>query len=127
MSERLTKWEVNGCASVNGCSPIDADMAKAINRLCDFEDKICDGRMVELPCKVGQTVYYLTSVDTEKELNVTEIFEGTVQGIGIDEKAHWISVKYTNGLFYYHPSKDFGKTVFLTPEEANKKLKELGE
>jgi hypothetical protein len=35
MYERLTKWEVEGCASVNGCSPIDKDMANAINLRSD--------------------------------------------------------------------------------------------
>lgn len=43
MYERLTKWEVEGCASVNGCSPIDKDMANAINRLCELEDKMEQG------------------------------------------------------------------------------------
>ena len=76
------------------------------------------------PCKVGDTVYYLTTEDTEKELNVTDIFCGTVQGLGFDGTNIWISAKYTNGLFYYHKSTDFGKTVFLTKEEAEKALAE---
>lgn len=27
--KRLTKWEYKGCASVNGTSPIDRDLAEA--------------------------------------------------------------------------------------------------
>ena len=76
------------------------------------------------PCKVGQTVYYLTSIDTEKELNVSEIFRGTVQALGFDGNDIWLSAKYTNGLFYYHKGVDFGKTVFLTREEAERALAE---
>ena len=76
------------------------------------------------PCKVGDTMYYLTTVDTEKELNVTDIFCGTVQTVGFDGKNIWVSVKYKNGLYYSHTAKDFGKTVFLTKEEAEKALKE---
>ena len=90
---------------------------------CDhYKDK---SLFVELPCKVGDEIYYLTSIDTEKELNVKEIFCGTVQAFGCDEKDIWLSVKYTNGLFYHHKSEDFGKTVFLTKEEAEVKLKEI--
>lgn len=76
------------------------------------------------PCKVGDTVYYLTTVDTEKELNVNEIFCGTAQAVGFDGKNIFIAVKYTNGLFYYHVSKNFGKTVFLSRELAEKALAE---
>ena len=46
--ERLTKWEHENCASVNGLSPIDKDMANAINRLAELEDKIENGTLVEL-------------------------------------------------------------------------------
>ena len=103
--------------------------------VCEFkrsiDDTLCGhykdkSLCVEFPCKVGDTVHYLTSIDTEKELNVKEIFCGTVQAIGYDGKDFCISAKYTNGLFYYHNSKDFGKTVFLTKEEAEQKLQELG-
>lgn len=76
------------------------------------------------PCKVGDTVYDLITVDTEKELNVNEIFCGTAQGFSFDGKTIWISASYTNGLFYYHKSNEFGKTVFLSREEAEKALAE---
>lgn len=74
------------------------------------------------PCKVGDTVYYLTTVDTEKELNVNEIFYGTVQGVSFDGKNIWISARYANGLFYCHKSNEFGKTVFLSRELAEEAL-----
>lgn len=94
---------------------------QAIERLADHLLANC---VIVLPCKVGDTVYYLTTEDTEKELNVTDIFCGTVKGLGFDGTNIWISAKYTNGLFYYHKSTDFGKTVFLTKEEAEKALAE---
>lgn len=47
--ERLTKWEHENCASVNGLSPIDKDMANAINRLAELEDKIENGTLIEFP------------------------------------------------------------------------------
>lgn len=45
--KRLTKWEHLNCASVKGSSPIDKDMANAINRLAELEDKIERGELVE--------------------------------------------------------------------------------
>ena len=90
----------------------------------NIADHLLANGVIVPPCKVGDTVYYLTTVDTAKELNVSEIFDGVVQAIGFDGKDIWISVRYTNGLFYYHSAKDFSKTVFLTREEAEKALEE---
>lgn len=92
-----------------------------------FADHLLSNGVIVAPCKVGDKVYYLTTVDTETELNVAEIFCGTVQAISFGGKNIWLSAKYTNGLFYCHTSKDFGKTVFLTKEEAEAKLKERSE
>lgn len=100
---------------VNGCRP------ELKYFLADY--LLANGVIVP-PCKVGDTVYYLTIVDTEKELNVTEIFEGVVHAVCFDGKLIWFSATYANGLFYYHNSNDFGKTVFLSLEEAEKSLAE---
>ena len=95
-----------------------------VQTLQTIADHLLANGVIVLPCKVGDTVYYLTTIDTEKELNITEVFCGTVIGISLDRKNIWISVKYTNGLYYCHKSTDFGKTVFLTREEAEQALKE---
>lgn len=133
MYERLTKWEVEGCASVNGCSPIDKDMANAIDRLCDLEDKIEQGKIVELPCKVGDIVYAphwcWTTIDrTIVPYQITNIT------ITQNKKGEWTkkyrAMEVKNGKTIdwqlNFAFDEIGKTVFLTPEEANKKLKELG-
>ena len=100
---------------VNGCKP-------------EFEyflaDHLLANGVIVPPCKVGDTLYDLTTVDTEKELNVNEIFCGTAQGFSFDGKTIWISASYTNGLFYYHRSNEIGKTVFLSRELAEKALSE---
>ena len=46
--KRLTKWEIPNCASVNGCSPIDKDIANAINRLAELEDKMENDTLVDI-------------------------------------------------------------------------------
>ena len=114
MTDRLTKWEVDGCASVNGCSPIDKDMANAINRLCEIEDKICEGRMVELPCEIGDEVwinrYFHSKLLPQK---------------GIVSEMKFLPNMELQIVVKYVVRGRWGKDIFATPEEANKKLKEL--
>ena len=105
-------------SAVGGCAKYWADV---------IADKLLAEGVIVPPCKVGQTVYYVTIIDTEKELNIVESFYGTVQGVGFDGKNIWVSAKYTNGLYYHHKSTDFGKNVFLTREEAEKALAERSE
>ena len=132
MYERLTKWEIKGCASVNGCSPIDKDMANAINRLCEIEDKICEGRMVELPCNVGQTIYVLTT-DSPTGIEETKISQVIVRFKGNSKPQYsilapcvyddWGKAKWS------FCDNNFGIDFFFDRAEAeakaNKKLKEL--
>lgn len=90
-------------------------------------DHLLANGVIVPPCKVGSKVYYLTSIDTKEELNVCDLFEGVVLSIAYDGKDIWICAHYTNGLYYYHTANDFGKTVFLTREEAEQALKGGGE
>lgn len=92
--------------------------------LGDIADHLIANGVIVPPCKVGDTVYYLTTDYTQKELNVTDIFCGIVRLFEFDGTNILIFVKYTNGLFYYHKSTDLGKTVFLTKEVAEKALAE---
>lgn len=107
---------------------------KVLNRLCEVEDKICEGIMLELPCKIGQTVWLVTSpynisgYEFEGDGEKVKVFECVVESITFYSKGTHQVRCYCNGEFVAHYLRfcDFGKTVFLTPEEANKKLKELG-
>lgn len=94
----------------------------ALNRLAEYEDMEEQGLLVRLPCKVGDTVFFPMETDGECESFVDV---GMVFAIGIDERhTMWISVRYESGLKYYHTADDFGKTVFLTREAAEKALEE---
>lgn len=75
------------------------------------------------PCKVGDKVYKITR-NKVKECEVVFI------GISAKEKCSYFNSveNYADGTFYKSYSMDFdviGKTVFLTREEAEAKLKEL--
>ena len=89
---------------------------KELKKYKDLEEQ---GLLVRLPCKVGDTVYVPTRV-LVSEFKITAIFcdiHGTyfywLFYCGIYERTSGFS------------ERDIGKTVFLTREEAEKKLEEM--
>lgn len=119
--ERLTKREISGITYNNSpgfiCSCYcdncskgtgDCDRLKAmVNRLAKFEDLEEQGLLVRLPCKVGDTVYKFWYYDRSPykiQQHVTRTLSEICELI---------------------ESKKLGKTVFLTREEAEKKLEEM--
>ena len=77
----------------------------AIDRLCDLAEADRDGRVVVLPCKVGDTVYRIFNPPGRKPV----ISAHTL--MSVDYIVRWLD--------------KFGKTVFLTREEAEKALEEM--
>ena len=103
----------------------------AIDRLADLEDKIEKGTLIELPCKVGDTVYWVWEEYTVRKRYLS-IYEWKVDRFELREK-EWsvrgVGEQLQDGsyeFFWCHSSK-FGIWWFLTREEAEKKLKELQE
>jgi hypothetical protein len=95
---------------------------RGAENLCElYADK---SRFVELPCKVGDTVWYLNPVH--------EICEALVESVEFNLYTNpqtWISVKYYSEWFGEHRLKSridmlLNKTVFLTREEAEAALAE---
>lgn len=83
------------------------------DRLRELAETDKDGRVVVLPCKVGQRVFAL--LDTDKHISECE-----VKQIGIGNKIGFIGLEPigTRGREYGVALNGFGKTVFLTREEA---------
>ena len=110
--------EPNGCNRPNGTCGNYERFIETYNRLAELEDKIENGTLIELPCKVGDTVYY-TSPEYYNSLLVeyvvTEISQ-TREGLRL---AVYGSPK-EKGLITYLYEDYIGKTVFLTKAEAEK-------
>ena len=87
-----------------------ADAARVI-RLLDAED---EGRLLVLPCKVGDTVF--SAFENEG------VFCGKVYAISTCDGTNWFSVRYDGGLRYDHTWDEIGKTVFFAREDAEKAL-----
>ena len=79
-----------------------------------------DGRCVVLPCKVGDTVY-MTIRGVVEETKVRTFFVGHPSYNRGEPDPRYEMIRVTN---YDIPLRDFGKTVFLTHEEAEAALKD---
>lgn len=102
-----------------------AEWLKELQRYKDLEE---DGRLIELPCKVGDTLYALWDVPTASkyviyEAEVKEIFV-SFRNCRIATTCRLEPIQY-RGRRKEYSSEDFGKLVFLTKEEAEAKLKLL--
>lgn len=106
-------------------------MKKMIRKLADYEDLEEQGLLVRLPCKVGDMVWdndfrYPESYEI-KAFSYGYCDSYVEPGIGIEDEIIFYYENYTHstsitGAF---PMSEIGKTVFLTREEAEKKLEEM--
>lgn len=92
---------------------------QALLKLKHHEDLEEKGRLIELPCKVGDTVYNITG---------GKLSEETVMAINIGINRNKGSMGIITENFRYanvlHENIDFGDTVFLTQSEAEQALAE---
>ncbi len=121
--ERLKQYEDSKL------SPEDAANLHAILRLGDGmtlmrlrELAVADqeGHVIVLPCKVGHRVFAL--LDTDKHISECE-----VKQIGLGNEIGFVGLEPigARGREYGVALNGFGKTVFLTREEAEKALAEM--
>lgn len=106
----------------------------ALEKLADYEDLEEQGLLVRLPCKVGDTVWVVTSqinvfgydeYDGDAEYEVYESFLSSVSYYASGEQFR-IYAKVTNSFIVaYFRECDFGESIFLTREEAVNKLEEM--
>lgn len=114
--ERLTERTKSGKATLKGYGTVLA-YEQAIDRLAYYEDMEEQGGLVVLPCKVGDIVY---AIDGEYEdwIDEYEVKYFYCSSSGIDRIYATCGTLSKN----FRP-KQFGKTVFLTREEAEQALK----
>lgn len=96
-------------------------VAEYLRKFKDYKDLEEQGRLVKLPCKVGDVVYVKMASYCK-----THYVEAEVRDF-----VHFISCGFcavvTSKYFDKEniPFSEFGKTIFLTKEEVEAKLKEL--
>ena len=99
--------------------------SKIVTKLADYEDAEEQGLLVKLPCKVGDKIWAITSTANYSLGKYTEVVLENPQ----EKKIQSITFS-KNGIGYHVKDRtygigDFGKTVFLTKEEAEQKLEKI--
>ena len=124
--ERLKAYEDTGLTPEEIKAPFTEDeminlAAQALgvepSRLRELAVADKDGRVVVLPCKVGDVVYGFHGEKT--------ILPMVAKWIETNTDGWCIAVQYTPMAPRFYRFSDFGKTVFLTREEAKKALQEM--
>ena len=91
-------------------------ISKCFNKLGKYETLEEQGKLLKLPCAVGDVVYYLdrfcsgTSLDCPRRPC---------------EPCEYYKLEIYEGKFKLYDVNDFGEAVFLTREDAEAALKEL--
>lgn len=114
-----------------GCITKDCDcgiVEDMVKKLADYEDLEEQGRLIKLPCKVGDTVW-------DNDCGRPCVYTITAFSFGECEEYICEPVTTKEVVFYYTNSSgsitgsfaesEIGKSVFLNKSEAEAKLKEL--
>ena len=113
--ERLKAYEDAGlspqaCAEAREIEETLSGCDYSISRMVELMKADKDGRVLILPCKVGDTVYFgLLGRIIEKQVFSIVSFSNSTR-------------IYCGGTSEYFRPEDIGKTFFLTREEAEKAL-----
>lgn len=83
-----------------------------------YRKKIGNGTLIELPCKAGDEIYFVSEY-------YGRIFKGKVEFFTCSEAIEYIYAQYPETTITAHEVADIGNEVFFNCEEAEKKLAEL--
>jgi hypothetical protein len=118
LTERNPSW-IDDELWESACEPDCEEIDVVYRRLKDYEDLEEQGRLIKLPCKVGDTVYAM-GFNNNKPI----IYESVVLSILITEKEIAFNVKVDEFEINSQLKQSMiDKTVFLTKSEAEAKLK----
>lgn len=131
--ERLTKTYSDGTHGASDSLPCGENSYDyknlLIEKLGKYEDLEEQDILVKLPCKVGDIVYCIFNRYTKCTFSNEEFDECNCQGCEYEcdsKKENYVQDMRAYSLDWIVTNlKKFGKTVFLTREEAEAKLKEL--
>lgn len=106
--ERLTEW-IDENKAIPKMDVKRNGHQRCMNKLAKFEDMEEQGKLIELPCKPGDTVYTTYKDEDGGFVEKMIITEATNKRVLCDNR-------------YWYSYSEFGKTVFLTEQEAKKAL-----
>jgi len=122
---RLAAYEDTGlmpamCANYKTFEDEAISKGVTFKRIVELMEADKDGRLVVLPCKVGDTVWIAGSVRGVYSAKVRTFFCGHSSAArGADDDGNIQMIRTTDCDI---PIRDFGKVVFLTREDAERAL-----
>lgn len=108
------------------CAEEHEQLATWLAELKRYKDLAEQGRLIELPCAVGDMVYTNQSMSGWYMQKKKRPYEAKIVFIGINGTDNFFNIEFKQGMMLQFKFSDIGKTVFLTKEEAEAKLKERG-
>lgn len=118
-----TEWEPEQIEALGGLFDFVAEESKSmteqfamVDRLRELAVADKEGRVIVLPCKVGEPAYWVhNGIITDCRIN----------RIQANRKGVFLCLKSTKAHGAFRVDVCLGKTVFLTREDAEKALEEL--
>lgn len=107
---------------------IDCDIDTAITKLAEYEDLEEQGKLLNLPCKPHDKLYWISDQDEDAEFSYEPIEE--IEVCNIDYNGYSLQLWFADKGAKEFPvleASSIGKELFYTREEAESALKELGE
>ena len=100
--------------------------------LGDIADHLIANGVMVLPCKIGDKVYVNYIYGRNKIITDSQMVCSIKQTVGVNDESYWkvcVEQVIEKGYIVYHEytEDDFGKTVFLTREEAEASLRKMKE
>ena len=128
MAERLTVSRATTQRDIDRLMELSNDNQfgrnEAYYKLQHYEDLEEQGRLIELPCKIGDTVYYI-NIHNRLSLFKNTVYEAKVARFVTTRYGTSIVIQIRNeyGCTELYSEDNYNKTVFLTKEEAEAALK----
>lgn len=99
---------------------------EAYKRALELLKADAEGRLVVLPCRIGDTVYTNTSMIGWYFRDSAKPYAAKVVFIGLNNSGGIINVEFSRGHMMQFRFDEVGKTIFLTREEAEAALEKMG-
>ena len=114
VNEAAVQMEIDNCKE---CSENYKKIAEYLEELKSYKEAEEQGLLVRLPCKVGEKLWCIVN-SAIRELRVHHF---DMPAFGTTD----IVFRYADGFKLERFVGEIGKTVFITREEAEKKLEEM--
>lgn len=116
--DRLTTKSEVGIDLTETRENIVNDYQKVVNRLAELEDDLASGKLVRVPCRVGDTVYEVFKSHVPPIIKETKIEKIVITAKGL-------RLRLARNSFYETSVSSIGKTIFFTKAKAEARIKEL--